>query len=49
MNDSLYFRLVLATVFVGALLAIFDPANRSTTVTSAQPAPATTSQIASAS
>jgi hypothetical protein len=38
MNDSLYFRLVLLTVFTGALLAVFDPANRSTNVAASQPA-----------
>jgi hypothetical protein len=46
MNDSLYFRLVIATVFVGALLAIFDPANRATTIAanqSAQPTAALSS------
>lgn len=28
MKDSIAFPLVLATVFAGALLAVFDPANR---------------------
>lgn len=28
MKDSLFFPLLLATVFAGALLAVFDPANR---------------------
>lgn len=49
MNDLLCFRLVLVTVFVGALLAIFDPANRSSTVATTQSAPSATSQIASSS
>lgn len=45
MKDSLSFPLVLATVFVGALLAVFDPANRSATVAETKP-PATLSTSA---
>ena len=44
---SKYFLWV--TVFVGALLAIFDPANRSSTVATTQSAPSATGQIASSS
>ena len=42
MKDSLSFPLLLATVFDGALLAVFDPANRapSSTVAQVQAAPA---------
>jgi hypothetical protein len=43
MNDSLYFRLVLLTVFAGALLAVFDPANRPETVAASQTAQPVTS------
>ncbi|MFT3783429.1 MAG: hypothetical protein QM790_15565 [Nibricoccus sp.] len=32
MNDMFYFRLVIATVFAGVLLAVFDPSNRATSV-----------------
>jgi len=35
MKDSFSFPLVLATVLAGALLAIFDPANRTTNVAEA--------------
>ncbi|MFT3869092.1 MAG: hypothetical protein QM715_11595 [Nibricoccus sp.] len=36
MKDSLSFPLLIATVFAGALLAVFDPANRTPTPSVAQ-------------
>lgn len=37
MKDSLTFPLLLATVLVGALLAVFDPANRTANMAKAKP------------
>jgi len=45
MKDSLSFPLVLATVLAGALLAVFDPANRTAMVAEAK-TPATLSTSA---
>jgi len=51
MKDSLSFPLLIATVFVGALLAVFDPANRAPSPSVAQtqaapPAPVVPAQPA---